>query len=127
MRNGSMIVLNCGGTAGAYERIIEVHAARSPSGLGRFPFKEEVMGSNPIRATDFVRELARFHRVAAPSRILGSHLGSHFIAEWIIVRSTLRLERERPRRGVDARQDDGDDSERDEGAVASGARLMART
>ena len=25
--------------------------ARSPSGLGRFPFKEEVMGSNPIRAT----------------------------------------------------------------------------
>ena len=32
-----------------------------------------------------------------------------------------------PRRGVDARQDDGDDIERDEGAVASGARLMART
>jgi hypothetical protein len=52
MRNGSMIVLNCGGTAGAYERIIEVHAARSPSGLGRFPFKEEVRGSNPLRATD---------------------------------------------------------------------------
>ncbi len=24
------------------------------------------MGSNPIRATDFVRELARFHRRAAP-------------------------------------------------------------
>src|SRR5207248_560978 len=57
MRNGSMIVLYCGGTAAAYERIIEVHAARSPSGLGRFPFKEEVMGSNPIRAThhEFVR------------------------------------------------------------------------
>src|SRR5438094_10119966 len=26
-------------------------AARSPSGLGRFPFKEEVRGSNPLRAT----------------------------------------------------------------------------
>jgi hypothetical protein len=37
-----------------------VFSARSPSGLGRFPFKEEVMGSNPIRATEFIRELATF-------------------------------------------------------------------
>src|SRR5205809_6323676 len=28
--------------------------ARSPSGPGRFPFKEEVRGSNPLRATDRV-------------------------------------------------------------------------
>src|SRR5207302_9614040 len=28
-----------------------MRAARSPSGLGRFPFKEEVRGSNPLRAT----------------------------------------------------------------------------
>src|SRR5258708_36638490 len=33
-------------TVRAYRRIIEAHAARSPSGLGRLPFKEEVSGSN---------------------------------------------------------------------------------
>ncbi len=33
---------------------IDESPARSPSGLGRFPFKEEVRGSNPLRATDRV-------------------------------------------------------------------------
>lgn len=31
-----------------------------------FPFKEEVRGSNPLRATEFIREFARSHRRAAP-------------------------------------------------------------
>ena len=33
-------------------RRLDLTAARSPSGLGRLPFKEKVMGSNPIRATE---------------------------------------------------------------------------
>src|SRR5687768_14123118 len=38
------------------------YAARSPSGPGRFPFKEEVRGSNPLRATgrEFSRKLDDF-------------------------------------------------------------------
>ena len=36
------------------------------------PFKEEVMGSNPIRATEFIRELAGIHRRVEPRRAWAS-------------------------------------------------------
>ena len=49
---------------------IAVRAQRSrwAASLGPFPFKEEVMGSNPIRATENIRELARFHRREEPRK-----------------------------------------------------------
>ena len=45
-----------------------MRAARSPSGLGRFPFKEEVRGSNPLRATD--RVVIDSYAIRFPYRLL---------------------------------------------------------